>query len=98
MKYQWIAIALILLSLLGAAGRVGPRIKDNLLPNSSIEEIPSSKSLTALRTISQGPSVRLLADFEEGKTVPFMGSGAQTIEAVRDHATQGKFALRLQNG
>ncbi len=44
------------------------------------------------------PPILLLADFEEGKPAPFTGSAPGAAEAVIEHATKGRYALRVHNG
>lgn len=41
------------------------------------------------------PPVRPLAGFEDGTTKPFSGSSGGNAQAVKEHATEGKYALRL---
>src|SRR5579871_715805 len=55
-------------------------------------------SLAAARVTSDAPTVRPLADFEDGKPAPFTGSSPQVVDAVKEHASHGQYALRVQNG
>src|SRR5438128_2010368 len=87
MKQVWIALAIVLLALCG-----------RWIRGLDIGVHACGESLAAVRSTPEGPPVRLLADFEDGKIAPFAGSGPHVAEISREHATQGKFALRLQNG
>lgn len=44
------------------------------------------------------PPVRMLASFEDGKTAPFVGSAPENLKVEAAHATQGRYALRLDGG
>ncbi len=56
------------------------------------------ETLGAQAETAQVPVVRPLAGFEDGKPAPFAGSGPDNVAAEAAHATEGKFALRLNNG
>lgn len=55
-------------------------------------------ALIARDTVAEGPAVRPLAGFEEGKIAPFSPSNPEGAAAVEEHATGGRFALRVNNG
>ncbi len=54
--------------------------------------------LTAATAAAQTPSVRPLASFEDGKAAPFAGSDPDSVSVEAAHATEGRYALRLNKG
>ncbi len=52
-------------------------------------------SLVAHSPAAQGPTARPLASFEDGTIQPFTPSRPGVARAVPEHATEGRFALRL---
>jgi hypothetical protein len=53
-------------------------------------------ALVAQVTERQGPPTKPLTSFEEGKLAPW--SASQAASVVKNHATQGQYALRLDKG
>ncbi|MDQ3813434.1 MAG: hypothetical protein M3347_05730 [Armatimonadota bacterium] len=55
------------------------------------------ETLTALGAVTEGPAVRPLVGFEEGKN-PFTPSATGGASVTAEHATEGRSALRVDKG
>lgn len=55
--------------------------------------------LTARAAVAIGPAVKPLGGFENGKMAPFTGaSGDGVAEVVTEHASEGRYALKVNKG
>ncbi|MBV9868035.1 MAG: hypothetical protein JO316_21980 [Abitibacteriaceae bacterium] len=55
-------------------------------------------ALTTRATVAAGPPAKLLTSFENNAITPFVAGGPNVAATVAEHATEGRYAMRVDKG